>query len=115
MITEQATNVLVLPVEAVAGSQGKGKVDVVMPDGQRQTRDVVLGLTDGKVIEIKSGLTGDETSPSPGRTCRRRPGRRQNAARRRRGYEVTPLIQLTGITKTLGAEAAAHRSSPAST
>jgi hypothetical protein len=66
VVTEQATNVLVLPVEAVAGSQGKGKVDVVGPDGQRQTRDVVLGLTDGKVIEIKSGLTGDEDVAVPG-------------------------------------------------
>jgi hypothetical protein len=58
--------VLTLPVEAVAGRQGKGQVDVVGPDGQRQTREVVLGLTDGKVIEIKSGLTGDENVAVPG-------------------------------------------------
>jgi len=56
----------VLPVEAVAGGQGTGKVDVLKPDGSRETRDVVLGLTDGKVIEIKSGLTGDETVAVPG-------------------------------------------------
>ena len=66
VVTERATNVLVLPVEAVAGRQGKGKVDVVGPDGQRQTRDVELGLTDGKVIEIRSGLTGDENVAVPG-------------------------------------------------
>jgi hypothetical protein len=66
VVTEKATNVLVLPVEAVAGRQGKGKVDVVGPDGQRQTRDVELGLTDGKVIEIRSGLTGDENVAVPG-------------------------------------------------
>jgi hypothetical protein len=66
VVTEKATNVLVLPVEAVAGRQGKGKVDVVGPDGQRQTRDVDLGLTDGKMIEIKSGLTGDENVAVPG-------------------------------------------------
>jgi hypothetical protein len=66
VVTERASNVLVLPVEAVAGRQGKGKVDVVGPDGQRQTRDVELGLTDGKVIEIKSGLTGDENVAVPG-------------------------------------------------
>jgi hypothetical protein len=66
VVTEQATNVLVLPVEAVAGKQGKGKVDVVGPDGQRQSRDVELGLTDGKVIEIRSGLTGDENVAVPG-------------------------------------------------
>jgi hypothetical protein len=66
LVTAKATNALVLPVEAVAGSQGKGKVDVVKPDGTKETRDVVLGLTDGKVIEIKSGLTGDETIAVPG-------------------------------------------------
>jgi hypothetical protein len=66
VVTEKAANVLVLPVEAVAGAQGKGKVDIVKPDGSRETRDVVLGLTDGKVIEIKSGLAGDETIAVPG-------------------------------------------------
>jgi hypothetical protein len=66
VVTEKASNALVLPVEAVAGSQGKGKVDVVKPDGTRETRDVTLGLTDGKVIEIKTGLTGDETIAVPG-------------------------------------------------
>jgi hypothetical protein len=55
----------VLPVEAVAGSQGSGRVDIVKADGQRETREVVLGLTDGKVIEIKSGLTGEENIAVP--------------------------------------------------
>jgi hypothetical protein len=66
VVTEKATNVLVLPVEAVAGTAGKGKVDVVGPDRTRQTKDVTLGLTDGKVVEIKSGLDGDETVAVPG-------------------------------------------------
>ena len=35
-------------------------------DGTRETRDVELGLTDGKVVQIKSGLTGDETIAVPG-------------------------------------------------
>lgn len=65
VVTATAQNVLTLPVEAVAGSQGAGKVDVVV-DGHRQTKDVTLGLTDGKVIEIKTGLTGDETVAVPG-------------------------------------------------
>lgn len=65
VITAKASNVLVLPVEAVAGQQGSGKVDIVRPDGQRETRDVVLGLSDGKVIEIKSGLTGEENIAVP--------------------------------------------------
>jgi hypothetical protein len=66
VITAHATNALVLPVEAVAGGEGKGKVDVLGPDGNRQTRDVVLGLSDGRVIEIKSGLDGSETVAVPG-------------------------------------------------
>lgn len=66
VITERASQALVAPVEAVAGGQGAGKVDVLAPDGTRLTKDVTLGLTDGKVIEIKSGLTGDETLAVPG-------------------------------------------------
>ncbi|MGW4464585.1 efflux RND transporter periplasmic adaptor subunit [Micromonospora sp. NPDC004704] len=66
VVTQRAADVLTLPVEAVAGVQGKGKVDVVGPDGVRQTTDVVLGLSDGKVVEIKSGLTGTETVAVPG-------------------------------------------------
>lgn len=64
--TAKATHVLVLPVEAIAGVQGRGKVDVVGADHQRKTVDVVLGLTDGKVVEIRSGLTGNETVAVPG-------------------------------------------------
>jgi hypothetical protein len=66
VVTARASNVLTLPVEAVAGTQGSGKVDVLQPDGSRKSTDVVLGLTDGKVVEIKSGLTGDETVAVPG-------------------------------------------------
>jgi hypothetical protein len=66
MITDKADDVLVLPVEAIAGTQGKGKVDVVGADRVRKTVDVVLGLTDGKVVEIKKGLKGDETVAIPG-------------------------------------------------
>ena len=66
VVTAKAAKVWVLPVEAVAGVQGKGKVDVVGPDRTRRTVDVVLGLTDGKVVEIKSGLKGDETVAIPG-------------------------------------------------
>ena len=32
----------------------------------RKTVEVELGLTDGKVIEIRSGLTGDENVAVPG-------------------------------------------------
>jgi hypothetical protein len=39
---------------------------VLSPDGTRRTKDVTLGLTDGRVIEIRSGLTGEETLAVPG-------------------------------------------------
>jgi hypothetical protein len=65
LVTGKAANALVVPVEAVAGTQGKGKVDV-LKDGNRVTTDVTLGITDGKVVEIKSGLTGDEELAVPG-------------------------------------------------
>jgi len=66
VVTEKAANALVVPVEAVAGSEGRGKVDIVKTDRSRETRDVVLGLSDGKVIQIKSGLTGTEEIAVPG-------------------------------------------------
>ena len=66
LVTGRAKNALVLPVEAIAGTQGRGKVDVVGPDRNRTTVDVVLGLTDGKVVEIRKGLTGEETVAIPG-------------------------------------------------
>lgn len=64
--TGKAAQALVVPVEAVAGQQGKGKVDVLQEDGSRRTVDVELGFTDGKVIEVRSGLTGDEELAVPG-------------------------------------------------
>jgi hypothetical protein len=64
--TGKSAQALVVPVEAVAGQQGKGRVDVLSADGSRKTTDVVLGLTDGKVVEVKSGLTGDEELAVPG-------------------------------------------------
>jgi hypothetical protein len=66
VITAKAAHAMVLPVEAVAGVQGKGKVDIVGPDRTRRTVDVTLGITDGKVIEIRKGLKGDETIAVPG-------------------------------------------------
>jgi hypothetical protein len=66
VVTAKASHVLVLPVEAVAGIQGRGKVDIVGADQTRKTVDVTLGLTDGKVVEIRSGLKGGETVAVPG-------------------------------------------------
>jgi hypothetical protein len=66
VITGRVEDALVLPVEAVAGLQGKGKVDLVDENKQRTTIDVELGISDGKVVEIKKGLTGGETVAVPG-------------------------------------------------
>ncbi|PRY34520.1 efflux RND transporter periplasmic adaptor subunit [Umezawaea tangerina] len=66
VVTQTSANALVVPVEAVAGGQGQGKVEIVKSDGSKVIADVQLGLTDGKVVEIKSGLTGDETLSMPG-------------------------------------------------
>jgi hypothetical protein len=66
IITQTAANALVIPVEAVAGGQGKGTVEVVKDDGTKSLVQVELGLTDGKVIEVKSGLTGTEKLSVPG-------------------------------------------------
>ena len=56
----RAEDVLVVPVTAVRGLVGKGTVWVV--DGGKPTpTEVTLGLSDGKVVEIKKGLEeGDE-------------------------------------------------------
>lgn len=59
--TGSATGVLVLPVSAVQGSVGTGKVWVPGTTGQPKEVDVVLGLTDGTNVEITSGLKeGDQ-------------------------------------------------------
>lgn len=66
VVSASSANALVLPVAAVAGRQGTGRVTVVLADGTTEEREVGLGLTDGEYIEITSGLTGDETIAVPG-------------------------------------------------
>jgi hypothetical protein len=56
-------NVLVLPVQTVAGQSGKGLVAKLV-NGVAVATQVRLGITDGVVIEIVSGLVeGDLVSP----------------------------------------------------
>lgn len=66
VVTARAKNALVVPVEAVAGSQGSGTVEVVAEGGARRTVEVKLGLSDGKVIQVRAGLTGTEKLAVPG-------------------------------------------------
>jgi hypothetical protein len=56
-----AENVLVIPTTAVDGGSQTGVVYAVADDGSTEQRDVVLGLTDGTMVQVISGL--DEGQP----------------------------------------------------
>lgn len=56
-----AKDVLVVPVTAVRGLMGTGSVWVLGPDGLETERQVRLGVTDGKVVEVRSGLKSGDT------------------------------------------------------
>ncbi len=59
MVTEQRDDVIVAPRQAVADRGGKKVVFVIK--GQRvEQRDVVLGLGDDDIVEIRSGLEAGE-------------------------------------------------------
>jgi hypothetical protein len=64
--TAHAKDVLVLPVQAVAGSSQTGKVRLVLSNGTTEDRDVSLGITDGSHIEIKSGVKQGDVVQVPG-------------------------------------------------
>ena len=57
----RAEAVLVAPVTAVEGSFETGNVWVKVADAEPEKRAVTLGLTDGELVEIRSGLTEGET------------------------------------------------------
>ena len=54
--SREAHGVLVLPTSAVAGTVQTGEVSVVRKDGSVSVQPVGLGLTDGAVVQITSGL-----------------------------------------------------------
>lgn len=56
-----ATHVLVVPVTSVRGLLGNGTVWVLGADGTPAPREVRLGVTDGKVVEVVSGLTKEDS------------------------------------------------------
>lgn len=63
LTTAERTDVLRLPVQAVAGSDGRGTVTRVV-DGEVELVEVVLGVSDGVYVEIVEGLAeGDEVYP----------------------------------------------------
>lgn len=51
-----ADNVLTIPVTAVKGAAENGTVWAILPDGTTEERSVVLGLNNGSIVEVKSGL-----------------------------------------------------------
>jgi len=53
-------NVLRVPVSAILRDDGKPHAAVKTPDGRVDWREVTLGVTDGKMVEVKAGLTGGE-------------------------------------------------------
>ena len=61
-----ATNVLVLPVEAVAGTVGSGSVYLADSMGTPKSHPIELGVSDGSVIEVKSGLNEGDRVHIPG-------------------------------------------------
>ena len=56
-----AEDVIVVPTTAVLGQAESGLVTVVLPDGSTEERQVGLGLNDGSMVEVTSGLEEGET------------------------------------------------------
>lgn len=67
IVTGEVDNALVVPVSAVVyRNLKKPRVIVKKPDGGHEWREIKWGLSDGKVIEIKSGLkAGDVVFDNP--------------------------------------------------
>ncbi|WP_431838501.1 secretion protein HlyD [Cellulomonas sp. Y8] len=61
IVNGTAEGALVVPVTAVQGSVQNGNVWVVGADGASEQRAVVLGLTDGKQVQIAEGLAEGDT------------------------------------------------------
>jgi HlyD family secretion protein len=60
---ESPTPVLVIPVQSVLGTISMGaqrKCFVLGPDGQPQLRDIVVGMSNEREVEVKSGLKEGE-------------------------------------------------------
>ena len=60
-------NVLSVPVQAVLPLDGKDHVAVRKPGGGIELREVTLGLSNGKLVEITHGIeSGDSVILNPG-------------------------------------------------
>src|SRR5262249_13178114 len=54
-------NVLTLPIGAILSHDGKHRVFVQKAGGNVELRDVELGISNGKLVEIARGLESNET------------------------------------------------------
>jgi HlyD family secretion protein len=61
ILVGEVDNVLTVPIEAVLHYDGKDHVAVKKPDGGFEWRDVTLGVTNDKVVEVKQGLKSGES------------------------------------------------------
>jgi len=65
IIVAQAKDVIVLPVEEVK-QRGERYFVMVVQDGKPTPRQVEVGVSDGSLVEIRSGLQQEEVIPSAG-------------------------------------------------
>ncbi len=63
--TGEAENVVVVPVTAVRGNVDSGEVVVVDDGGSEEVREVSLGMSDGRLIEVTEGLSVGEQVLDP--------------------------------------------------
>lgn len=61
IVTASVEDVLTVPSEALRGTAGSYRVQVLGSDGTPATRDVTVGLVTNTTAEIRSGLTEGET------------------------------------------------------
>jgi HlyD family secretion protein len=67
IVISELDNVLTVPVEAVITYDLKEHVAVKKADGGFEWREVTLGASDGKLVEIKQGITsGESVALNPG-------------------------------------------------
>lgn len=66
VITDRVEDVLVVPTAAVSRTDGAASVMVVGSDGTAQPVKVELGKTDGKMVEVTSGLEAGQKIALPG-------------------------------------------------
>ncbi len=61
IIVAEKDNALTLPIEAVGRKKGQSVVTVLKPDGTTEERVVEVGINNGTLIEIVSGLSDNDT------------------------------------------------------